>query len=69
MNAREEREVLSLKNSKMQQATILGDDLLVSFSDGTSAVLLAADIIHLANASAKLVVTDEEVFDYTMPDE
>ena len=51
----------SLQQATILQALVLGGDLLVAFSNGTSVLLTAEDIKHLALTAAKAFVTDQEV--------
>ena len=45
---------------KILQATVLGEDLLVAFSDGSSALLAAKDVKHLARTAAKRWVMESD---------
>ncbi len=50
----------SLQNARIVQASILGEDVLVAFSNGTSVVLDAAAIRNLALTAAKKTVTEQD---------
>ena len=49
-----------LQHARILQAMVLGQDLLVAFSNGTSALLAAADIKQLALTSAVAILTEQE---------
>ena len=49
---------ISLQQASILQALVLGEDLLVALSNGTSALLACEDIKQLALTSAKEIVTD-----------
>ena len=50
-----------LQKARIVQAMPLGENLLVAFSNGTSAVLDGNDIRHLALTSAMKLLTEQDV--------
>lgn len=49
-----------LQPTRIVQVTLLEEDVLVAFSNGTSAVLDANDIRQLVLRSAKIIVTEQQ---------
>jgi len=50
----------SLTQARIVQVDLLGTDVLVAFSNGTTVLLAVEQVRHLALTAAKLVVTADE---------